>query len=239
MALDYSKLSDEDLQALADNDYSKLSDETLKMLAEEGEGPKTPEEGTQGTSPVGAAVAGYKIAQPIIHGAKQIATNPVVDVIGAGAVAPWLLKRAGGYLAEGAGLKGGPSVGGAASASNVAEDKLYQQAMDLARAAEAQKFPPNTGPEIPRTLRPSVGQGLINQGALPGALSLPYLMSAYEQAKIRANPTAPQYATNPYAMSYRSQGTATPITQGPKPLCAYFVKEISRQSEIIYLDRLF
>ena len=32
---------------------------------------------------------------------------------------------------------------------------------------------------------------------------------------------------------------ATPITQGPKPLCAYFVKEISRQSEIIYLDRLF
>ena len=32
---------------------------------------------------------------------------------------------------------------------------------------------------------------------------------------------------------------ATPITQGPNPLCAYFVKEISRQSEIIYLDRLF
>jgi hypothetical protein len=32
---------------------------------------------------------------------------------------------------------------------------------------------------------------------------------------------------------------ATPITQGLAPLCAYFVKEISRQSEIIYLDRLF
>jgi len=32
---------------------------------------------------------------------------------------------------------------------------------------------------------------------------------------------------------------ATPLTYGSSPLCAYFVKEISRQSEIIYLDRLF
>ena len=32
---------------------------------------------------------------------------------------------------------------------------------------------------------------------------------------------------------------ATPITNSVAPLCAYFVKEISRQSEIIYLDRLF
>ena len=32
---------------------------------------------------------------------------------------------------------------------------------------------------------------------------------------------------------------AVPITGGDQPLCAYFVKEISRQSEIIYLDRLF
>lgn len=32
---------------------------------------------------------------------------------------------------------------------------------------------------------------------------------------------------------------ATPITNGNSPLCAYFVKEVSRQSEIIYLDRLF
>lgn len=32
---------------------------------------------------------------------------------------------------------------------------------------------------------------------------------------------------------------AVPSTAGPNPLCAFFVKEISRQSEIIYLDRLF
>ena len=29
-----------------------------------------------------------------------------------------------------------------------------------------------------------------------------------------------------------------PITDGPKPICAYFVKEISRQNEIIHLDKL-
>lgn len=32
---------------------------------------------------------------------------------------------------------------------------------------------------------------------------------------------------------------AIPITEGPNPLCAYFVKEVSRQNEIIYLDKLF
>ena len=32
---------------------------------------------------------------------------------------------------------------------------------------------------------------------------------------------------------------ATPISNKAKPECAYFVKEINRQSEIIYLDRLF
>lgn len=37
MALDYSKLSDEELQAIANNDYSKLSDATLTAIASEPE----------------------------------------------------------------------------------------------------------------------------------------------------------------------------------------------------------
>jgi hypothetical protein len=37
MALDYSKLSDEELQAIANNDYSKLSDATLNAIASEPE----------------------------------------------------------------------------------------------------------------------------------------------------------------------------------------------------------
>lgn len=35
MALDYSKLSDKELEAIANNDYSRLSDDVLKKLAEE------------------------------------------------------------------------------------------------------------------------------------------------------------------------------------------------------------
>ena len=35
-----------------------------------------------------------------------------------------------------------------------------------------------------------------------------------------------------------NQLLAVPLNQEPKPLCAYFVKEISRQSEIIQLDKL-
>lgn len=31
---------------------------------------------------------------------------------------------------------------------------------------------------------------------------------------------------------------ATPLTNGPQPECAYFVKEISRQNELIHLDKL-
>ena len=32
---------------------------------------------------------------------------------------------------------------------------------------------------------------------------------------------------------------AVPLSNDPAPLCAYFVKEVSRQNEIIYLDKLF
>ena len=35
--------------------------------------------------------------------------------------------------------------------------------------------------------------------------ALPYQMAAYEQEKIRANPTAPEYATTPYAQQYRGE----------------------------------
>lgn len=50
-------------------------------------------------------------------------------------------------------------------------------------------------------------------GAIPAAaFSMPYAGAAYEQAQIRANPNAPQYANNPYAMQQRgvapTQGAA-------------------------------
>ena len=42
------------------------------------------------------------------------------------------------------------------------------------------------------------------------AFTMPYTMAAYEQEKIRANPNAPEYANNPYAMQQRGQAA----TQG-------------------------
>lgn len=49
--------------------------------------------------------------------------------------------------------------------------------------------------------------GAIVQGAVApeNLFTLPYTMAAYEQEKIRANPTAPEYASNPYAMTVRGQ----------------------------------
>jgi len=57
--------------------------------------------------------------------------------------------------------------------------------------------------------------GMAGRGALglagaaiaapENAFALPYNMAAYEQEKIRANPTAPQYKTTPYAQAYRGE----------------------------------
>jgi hypothetical protein len=52
----------------------------------------------------------------------------------------------------------------------------------------------------------AVARGVGSVVADPmNAVTLPYNMAAYEQAKIRENPTAPEYATNPYAQAYRSE----------------------------------
>ena len=52
----------------------------------------------------------------------------------------------------------------------------------------------------------NIGGGLAYGMAAPeNAFSAPYQMAAYEQEKIRANPNAPEYANNPYAMQQRGQ----------------------------------
>ena len=48
----------------------------------------------------------------------------------------------------------------------------------------------------------SIAQGVM---APENLMTLPYHMAAYEQAKIRANPNAPEYASNPYAMTVRGE----------------------------------
>ena len=52
----------------------------------------------------------------------------------------------------------------------------------------------------------NLGGALVSGAVAPeSAFLLPYQMAAYEQEKIRANPGAPEYATNPYAQTYRGE----------------------------------
>ena len=57
----------------------------------------------------------------------------------------------------------------------------------------------------------NIGSGLV-RGALgpESLLSAPYTAAGYEAEKIRANPNAPEYEFNPYAMSYRANNNAMP-----------------------------
>ena len=54
--------------------------------------------------------------------------------------------------------------------------------------------------------------GAVAQGAVApeSAFLMPYQMAAYEQEKIRQNPSAPEYKTNPYAQTVRGEAA----TQG-------------------------
>lgn len=51
-----------------------------------------------------------------------------------------------------------------------------------------------------------VGGRIVAGAVAPESLfAAPYQMAAYEQEKIRQNPNAPEYATNPYAQAYRGE----------------------------------
>lgn len=65
-----------------------------------------------------------------------------------------------------------------------------------------QKFAPLAQKVAP--VLQSAGQ-VLNQSTPAQMFALPYQMSAYEQAKIRANPDAPEYKDNPYAMMIRGE----------------------------------
>jgi hypothetical protein len=55
---------------------------------------------------------------------------------------------------------------------------------------------------VAKNVGSAVAQGLLAPETMFAA---PYQMAAYEQEKIRQNPTAPEYEFNPYAQMYRGQ----------------------------------
>jgi len=81
-------------------------------------------------------------------------------------------------------------------------------------ASDAGQYAKTVAPEMmagAKNLGARLGSGLV-QGALAPESSflMPYQMAAYEQEKIRENPTAPQYQSNPYAQTFRGEAA----TQG-------------------------
>ena len=59
-----------------------------------------------------------------------------------------------------------------------------------------------TNPQTYKNIAGKVGMAAM---APENILTAPYAMAGYEQAKIRQNPTAPEYEYNPYAQAYRGQ----------------------------------
>jgi len=85
MALDYSKLSDDELDAIANDDYSRLSDATLQAIANEPQAKPAPEVGGAAPQfyPTGTGVnmapvkEGFQTAGKVIQPGVQAATQLV------------------------------------------------------------------------------------------------------------------------------------------------------------------
>ena len=200
MALDYSKLSDAELEAIANDDYSKLSDATLQAIIDEGASTSqqstaepsvslAPQAARAGMEVArlapGATSAGYNLAKQGASAAKEfIASRPVMqtaaDVAGiATHGVPW---------------------------GSIAKQALDPNAMNIGQmVSKAGNVAKQVGPVLANAGR-AVG-GAVMQGAMApeNLLTLPYQMAAYEQEKIRANPNAPGLEYNPYAQTVRGE----------------------------------
>ena len=170
-----------------------MSDEGLKLVSQN----NTPEEGVggmnAGTAAIGAAQTGYETGKDLVNGATELAKNPIVDAALAYKFGPKLLQAAGRHIGQGMGL---PAAGPVAPSGVGGLEAGGQKLVDLIKN------------HVP------AGGAMEGLSASPAiaAFSAPYLMAANEQAKIRENPSAPQYANNPYAMQQRgvapTQGAA-------------------------------
>jgi hypothetical protein len=201
MALDYSKLSDAELEAIANDDYSKLSDATLQAISSEGQPSSGIDASILAPQALGvakglagaiapAAEAAYNVGKNIVGYPLDVARNAMAWTPASVAqVVTNPISTAKAYLSH------HPTVQSIMN-SNASLASVGKQA-----AQGALPFAKNVAT--------SVGAGLA---APESALLMPYQMAAYEQEKIRANPTAPEYATNPYAQmtrgEYATQGQA-------------------------------
>jgi hypothetical protein len=100
-------------------------------------------------------------------------------------------------------------IAGQTTLNNVGEflQTPLKSAKDLASAYIAGS--PIVGKVLDMPFKSMPGAALRGIGtavaAPESAFVMPYQMAAYEQEKIRANPTAPQYKNTPYAQAYRGE----------------------------------
>lgn len=202
MALDYSKLSDQELEAIANDDYSKLSDTTLQALASE----STPTDASINMAPQ-AVSAAAKLGGPatdVIKTAYNIGKGSVMDAVKMGDI---LINKT--------------TPAGVADLAGKFLSSPVQTTRDVVSAYVGGH--PYAGQIANTTAGQAVKQGAgflgrVGSGIVQGALApeslfaLPYQMAAYEQEKIRANPNAPGLEYNPYAQvvrgEYPTQGAA-------------------------------
>lgn len=189
MSLDYSKLTDEELEAIANDDYSKLSDRTLRQLTRDPAAQEAPDQVQPEINLVPQAVSGLVQAVPeAVNTAKQVgalgvartATANIRDAVNVGSMLADMPVRE--YMQK-------PIANTAKLAgAYVAGHPYTQTAANIARGAG------------------NVGRAFVQGAVAPESLFLlPYQMAAYEQEKIRANPNAPGLEYNPYAQTVRGE----------------------------------
>lgn len=115
------------------------------------------------------------------------------------------------YLTAKAYAQGSPTLGpiyqAGAKLANQSINSLIDQGIQYAKAfpGQAAQFAKSLPGQIPG-MASTVGRGLAAGAMAPENIMLaPYTMAGYEMEKIRQNPTAPEYATNPYAQVVRQE----------------------------------
>lgn len=173
-----------------------------------------------GTGEENKAVAQYAGAKALEYGTelyagKKLVLDPVLRALGNRGAAGASGAGTGGVgTSAGSALEAGAPTtfsGGApnAAAFDQAVSKPYMRptvpGQPVVGAPQAAGIGQDLAGMAPRATGINAGQALGYSAVLPAALSMPYLGAAQEQAKIRQNPNAPEYANNPYAMVQRGQ----------------------------------
>lgn len=268
MALDYSKLSTEELEAIANDDYSKLSTATLNAIANDPDAAKgpgarqtpaslTPQQVDIGDAAIlatpalaaaapqipGAVSSAYQtgkaLATPAASAAFDLAKNYVTrpgalvtdvamsamglpppaaaekslqGVKGTYDVLQDFVRGQGQFAPKAAPGPVAPASPFAAAAEpltaeQIARNPVYTEMAARDAAAAAGQTATRTAPTMASRLAPILqGAGQALNMATPALnFAMPYQAAAYEQEKIRQNPTAPEYANNPYAQQYRGE----------------------------------